>query len=76
MAAEPITAYVEKARETEIVTASADRLFAGPDGAPIAPADFERVHREARLAKSNMSGQAGICSQLHEARNGVEADSD
>lgn len=71
VAAEPIDAYLEKAREVAVATGPEDRLFVDPDGGPIAPADFETVHRETRLARSNMSGQAALCAQLHEARNGV-----
>lgn len=74
--ADPITAYLEKARALGVVTGAEDHLFRDLDGAPIAPAAFETVHRETRLAKSNMSGQAGICAQLHEARNGVEVGGD
>jgi len=68
--AEPVTEYVEKARETGVVTGPDDRLFATADGDPIAPdpEEFERVRREARLAKQNMEGQGAICAGLHEAR--------
>ncbi len=76
MAADPLLGYLEKAREVEVVTGPDERLFAGPDGEPIAPDDFESVHREARLAKTNVDGQAGLCSGLHEARNGVELTDD
>lgn len=74
--ADPIAGYLEKARDIGIVTGGEDQLFRDLDGEPISPAAFEAVHRETRLAKSNMSGQAGICAQLHEARNGVEVSGD
>lgn len=74
--ATPITEYLEKARAVGVVTAPEDRLFLDFDGEPIPPEEFEALHRETRLAKSNMSGQAGLCAQLHEARNGVEAGGD
>lgn len=67
--AEPIGDYLEKARAVDVVTDPDDPLFAGPDGEPITLTDFESIHREARLAKSNMSGQGVICGQLHEARH-------
>lgn len=73
---EPLAAYVEKARTTGLVTGEDDPLFADRDGEPIdtAPESFERVRRDARLADSNIEGQATICASLHEARNGVEPD--
>lgn len=76
MAAEPILDYLEKAREVGVVTGPDGRLFAGPDENPIDPDEFESVRREGRLAKTNVDGQAAICSQLHEARNGVELNVD
>lgn len=74
--AEPITGYLEKAGDLGVVSDDGDRLFLDLDGEPISPGEFETVHRETRLAKSNMSGQAGLCAQLHEARNGVEVGGD
>lgn len=70
--ADPLTAYLEKARTTDVVTCPDDPLFADPDGAPIDPDDFDAVHREARLARTNISSQGELCAQLHEARNGVD----
>lgn len=69
VSADPIRSYLEKAREVGVVTDPDDRLFAGRDGDPIDPDDFESVHRNARLAKTNISGQAGLCAQLHKARD-------
>lgn len=74
VAATPIRSYLEKAREVGVVTDPDDPLFADLDGSPIDPRAFESVHREMRLSNTNMSGQAGICAQLHEARNGVDLD--
>lgn len=72
--AEPLSAYLEKAQEVEIVTGPDGVLFRGLEGNPIDRLDFESVHRRTRLAKTNMSGQAGICTQLHEVRNGAGVD--
>lgn len=74
--AEPLVDYLSKAREVDVVTGPDDPLFAGPDGEAIASSDFESVHRRARLAEVTMSGQGGICAELHAARNGVEVDGD
>lgn len=73
---EPLADYMEKARSTGLVTADDDPLFADRDGEPIDPDPeaFERVRRDARLAVSNVDGQAAICASLHEARNGVTLD--
>lgn len=73
VSADPIAAYLDKAREVGTVTRSDDRLFSDSDGESIDPSDFESVRRRSRLANSNMSGQAAICGRLHEARNGVDA---
>lgn len=74
--ADPITAYLDKAREVGVVTETNDPLFVGQDEEPIDPSEFNTVRRQSRLAKSNLSGQAGICSQLHEARYGIEINGD
>ncbi|WIV66275.1 iron-sulfur cluster assembly protein [Natrialbaceae archaeon AArc-T1-2] len=68
--AAPLVSYLEKARETGVATDADDVLFRTPEGEVVDPGGFEVVHRRGRLAKVNMSGQAGICSGLHEARRG------
>ncbi|HET7322967.1 MAG TPA: iron-sulfur cluster assembly protein [Halococcus sp.] len=68
---EPIAEYLEKATTVGIVTDSADRLFATPEGDPISVDEFEDVHRRARLAKTNVAGQGSVCAGLNEVRNGV-----
>jgi metal-sulfur cluster biosynthetic enzyme len=68
MPLEPLAEYVEKARETGVLSAPNDRLFVTPDEEPIAPDAFERVHHRTRSAKTNMTGQGGICDALHGAR--------
>lgn len=65
---EPLAEYMEKARETGVLSTSEDRLFLTPDGEPIAPDAFEHVHHRTRSAKTNMTGQGGICDALHGAR--------
>jgi metal-sulfur cluster biosynthetic enzyme len=65
---EPLSKYVEKARETGVLSAPEDRLFLTPDEGPIAPEAFEHVHNRTRSAKTNMTGQGGICDALHGAR--------
>lgn len=64
----PLASYLEKARETGVVSRPDDVLFRTPAGDPIEPEAFDLVHRRGRLANVNMSGQAGICSGLHVAR--------
>lgn len=73
---EPLAEYLEKARETELVTEESDRVFAGREGEPLDPDPeaFESVFRDSRLAVSNIEGQATICASLHESRNGVSLD--
>ncbi|SFH04120.1 Metal-sulfur cluster biosynthetic enzyme [Halopelagius inordinatus] len=81
---EPVVRYLRKADEVGLYddgdeTASRggeDRLFRTPEGDPIPPARAELVHRRARLAKVNMSGQGGVCDALHEARREELADDD
>lgn len=65
---DPLAAYLRKATATGAVTGPTDPLFRTPDGDPIDPDRFEAVHRRARLAKSNMTGQGVICESLNEAR--------
>ena len=68
---EPMVEYVEKAKAVDFETDPMDRLFVTPEGGPVPVENFEMVQHRARLAKTNISGQGGICAQLHEARNGV-----
>ncbi|MFA9416198.1 iron-sulfur cluster assembly protein [Natrinema sp. HArc-T2] len=68
--AAPLERYLEKARETGLVSAPDDRLFRTPEGEPIDPDSFELVHRRGRLAQVNMSSQGGICDGLREVREG------
>ncbi|MEY7849225.1 iron-sulfur cluster assembly protein [Natrarchaeobius sp. A-rgal3] len=66
--AEPIERYLEKARATGVVSTPENALFRTPEGETIPPDSFELVHRRGRLTQVNMSGQAGICDGLNEAR--------
>jgi metal-sulfur cluster biosynthetic enzyme len=66
--ADPIAAYLRKARATGVVAEDGDRLFATPEGDPVAPDGFELVRRRSRLAKVNMSGQGSVCAALNESR--------
>ncbi|RZV11956.1 metal-sulfur cluster biosynthetic enzyme [Natrinema hispanicum] len=66
----PLERYLEKARETDLVSAPDDYLFRTPEGEPIDPDSFDLVHRRGRLAQVNMSSQGGICDGLREAREG------
>ncbi|MFB6105549.1 MAG: iron-sulfur cluster assembly protein [Halobacteriaceae archaeon] len=67
VAAAPLERYLRKARET-LDIGSRDPLVRTPDGDPVTPEAFERVHRRARLARVNMSGQGGVCAALNDAR--------
>lgn len=73
-AREPLAEYIEKARATGLVTDETDRLFADREAEPLDsdPETFESVLQDARLAASNIEGQATICESLHESRNGAE----
>jgi len=73
---EPLAEYLAKARETGVVTDATDRLFADRDGDPLDPTGetVEDVLHDARLATSNIEGQATICASLHESRNDVTLD--
>ncbi|WP_265109474.1 iron-sulfur cluster assembly protein [Halosolutus halophilus] len=66
--AAPIDRYLEKARETGVVSAPDDVLFRTPEGQPIDADSFDLVHRRGRLAQVNMSSQGGICEGLQAAR--------
>ncbi len=68
--APPLTEYVEKANETGILCEPDDRLFVTPEGTPITPEAFERVHHRARSARTNMTGQGAVCEALQDARYG------
>lgn len=67
---EPLADYLEKARDTDLVTAADDRLFADPDGEPIESSAFDVVHSRARAAAVNVDGQGSVCAALHESRHG------
>ena len=66
--ATPLERYLEKARETGVVTDPDDVLFRTPAGEPINHEHFDLVYRRCRAARVNISGQAGICQGLHESR--------
>ncbi|ELY46358.1 iron-sulfur cluster assembly protein [Natronorubrum sulfidifaciens] len=66
--AAPLERYLEKARETAVVSESDEKLFRTPEGEPIDPESFDLVHQRGRLAQVNMSSQGGICDGLREAR--------
>ncbi|NUB90062.1 iron-sulfur cluster assembly protein [Haloterrigena sp. SYSU A121-1] len=68
--AEPIERYLEKARETDLVSGLDDVLFRTPEGEQIDADSFDLVHQRGRLAQVNMSSQGGICDGLREAREG------
>ncbi|WP_121744171.1 iron-sulfur cluster assembly protein [Natronorubrum halophilum] len=68
--AEPIERYLEKARETGLVSEPDEILFRTPEGDPIDAESFDLVHRRGRLARVNMSSQGGICDGLRESRDG------
>lgn len=72
MARDLLSEYIEKARKIGLVTDETDRLFADREGDPLEPETFESVLRNARLAASNIEGQATICESLHESRNGAD----
>jgi len=76
VAREPLGEYLEKARATGIVDEEADPLFADAAGEPLdpAPEPFESTLQDARLAASNIEGQATICESLHKSRNDAEFD--
>lgn len=71
---EPLAEYLEKARQTGLVTEGSDRLFADRDGDSLTPEpeSFESTLQDARLAASNIDGQATICASLLESRYGVD----
>lgn len=64
---EPLRQYLDKAMQTGRVD-EGGRLFRTPEGDDIEPDEAELVHRRARLAHVNMSGQGGVCDALHESR--------
>ncbi|WP_435196055.1 iron-sulfur cluster assembly protein [Natronomonas sp. EA1] len=65
----PVEAYLEKARVTGLLDDGQDALFRTPEGEPIPAESFELVHRRARLASVNMSGQGSVCDALNRARH-------
>ncbi|WP_226004859.1 iron-sulfur cluster assembly protein [Natrinema salinisoli] len=67
---DPIERYLEKARETDLVSEPDDPLFRTPEGDPIDAESFDLVHHRGRLAQVNMSSQGGICDGLRAAREG------
>ncbi|MFC7155156.1 iron-sulfur cluster assembly protein [Halomarina halobia] len=67
---EPLARYVEKATDAGIAEGPDDRLFATPDGDPFTVDSFDLVHRRARLARTNMTGQGTVCDGLRRARYG------
>jgi metal-sulfur cluster biosynthetic enzyme len=66
--ARPLDRYLAKARTVGLVSDDADPLFRTPEGDPITPDEFELVHRRGRLARTNMTGQGGVCEALNESR--------
>lgn len=68
----PLTAYLEKARETGLVADEHPEVFRTPEGDPIPADDFERVHSRCRLAGVNQGGQGTVCDALNTARRGRE----
>jgi len=66
--AEPLDAYLVKARETGLVGDDHPHLFRTPDGNPISTERFELVQRRCRLATVNMGGQESVCEALNDAR--------
>ncbi|PCR92005.1 iron-sulfur cluster assembly protein [Natrinema ejinorense] len=65
---DPIERYLEKARETGLVSEPDEPLFRTPEGDHIDAESFALVHRRGRLAQVNMSSQGGICDGLRAAR--------
>ncbi|MFB6135666.1 MAG: hypothetical protein ABEJ04_02805 [Halobacteriaceae archaeon] len=77
--ADPLEAYLEKARATGVGSGPADPLFRTPEGDPVDADEFDLVHRRGRLARVNMSGQGGLCEGLRDAREkrtSADADAD
>ncbi|MFC6765198.1 iron-sulfur cluster assembly protein [Natrinema soli] len=68
VSADPLESYVEKARATGLIDDDCDVLFRTPEGEPIEPEQFDLIHKRARLARVNMTGQGGVCDALNEAR--------
>jgi metal-sulfur cluster biosynthetic enzyme len=65
--ARPLARYLRKARDVGFL--ADDRpLFRTPEGDPIDPEAFDLVHRRGRLARTNMTGQGGVCDALNESR--------
>lgn len=64
---DPLTDYLEKARAVDLLD-DGGPLFRTPDGDPIPVERAEQVHKRARLASVNMTGQGSVCDALNEAR--------
>ncbi len=64
---EPIELYLDRAERVGLLVPS-EPVFRDHEGEPIRVEEFETVQRRARLARTNISGQAGICAGLHESR--------
>ncbi len=65
--AEPLRRYLDKAEQVGCLV-EGEPLFRTPEGDAIDPDEAELVHRRARLAHVNMSGQGGVCDALHDSR--------
>ncbi|SNR55999.1 iron-sulfur cluster assembly protein [Halorubrum vacuolatum] len=66
--ARPLHRYLRKARDVGYAIEDDDPLFLTPEGEPIATEEFELVHRRGRLARTNVTGQGGVCEALNEQR--------
>lgn len=64
---EPIDLYLDRAERLGLLEPGRP-AFRDHEGEPIEAEEFELVQRRARLARTNISGQAGICAGLHESR--------
>jgi len=66
--ARPLDRYLRKARDVGHATSDDDPLFLTPEGEPIEVEAFELVRRRGRLARTNVTGQGGVCDALNEQR--------
>jgi metal-sulfur cluster biosynthetic enzyme len=64
---EPIELYLDRAERVGLLERG-EPVFRDHGGEPIRVEEFETVQRRARLARTNITGQAGICAGLHESR--------
>ncbi|GGL60963.1 iron-sulfur cluster assembly protein [Halocalculus aciditolerans] len=67
--ADPLERYLEKATAVGVGVEPGDRVFADRDGDSLTPEGVEEAQKAARLARTNMGGQGGVCESLHAARN-------